>query len=103
MVESGDREILVSTQQLCQYLDDTEDTVRKREERIINSFPPGAKKRKRPETPPEKITSDDEEKYTDQEERAAKHIDKDDPDYDYTSIGSGSSKVITEASMCSTQ
>jgi hypothetical protein len=41
-------------------------------------------KRKRSETPPEKITSDDEAKYVGLEERAAKRIADNDPDYDNT-------------------
>jgi hypothetical protein len=39
------------------------------------------KKRKRAETPPEQIASGDEEKYVQQETRAAKRMADEDPDY----------------------
>jgi hypothetical protein len=46
-----------------------------------HSIAPGLKKRKRSETPPDRITSGDEARYAEQEERAAKHMADDDPDY----------------------
>jgi hypothetical protein len=46
------------------------------------------KKRKRSKTPPEEITSGDETRYVKQEERAAKRMADEDPDYEDTSIKS---------------
>ncbi|PVH94120.1 hypothetical protein DM02DRAFT_661338 [Periconia macrospinosa] len=43
--------------------------------------PSGVKKRKRPETPPEDSVSGDEARFIHQEERAAKRIAENDPDY----------------------
>lgn len=57
----------------------------------MESIPPGMKKRKRSETPAERMTSEDEGKYAGQEERASKRVDEGDPDYDHTSIRSSSS------------
>ena len=42
---------------------------------------PGLRKRKRSETPPEKIHPIDEAKYREQEKRAARRMEDDDPDY----------------------
>jgi hypothetical protein len=76
------QEIIVSTQQLCQYLDAAEDKIRKQRILVKHSIPVGIKKRKRSETPPEKIVPDDEAKYTRLEQRAAKRIADSDPDYE---------------------
>ena len=46
-----------------------------------NSIAPGLRKRKRSETPPEEIAPRDEARYAKQEERAARRMDDDDPDY----------------------
>ncbi|KAH0565679.1 hypothetical protein GP486_000919 [Trichoglossum hirsutum] len=81
IVRDGDREILLSTQQLCQYLTDGEDQVRRWEMLSKNPIPPGVKKRKRSRTPPERITSDDKAKYVEQEQKAAKRMEDDDSDY----------------------
>ncbi|KAI9770858.1 MAG: hypothetical protein M1839_003021 [Geoglossum umbratile] len=88
MVRDGDREILLSTQQLCQYLTDGEDQVRRWEMLGKNSIPSGIKKRKRSRTPPERMTSGDEAKYVEQERKAAKRTSDDDPDYEHTSMSS---------------
>lgn len=82
-----DRELVVSAQQLCQYLAAAEGKVRLRS-LGKHSIAPGIKKRKRPETPPDQITSDDEARYVEQEERVAKRIAGDDPDYENLSIKS---------------
>ena len=84
VVREGDREIHVSTQQLCQYLTDAEDRVRRREPLVKTSIPYGVKKRKRSRTPPEEMASDDEAKYVEQERKVAKRMSDDDPDYKYT-------------------
>ena len=49
-----------------------------------HSIAPGIRKRKRSETPPEEIAPSDEAKYVDDEERAAKRLTYDDPDYEDT-------------------
>jgi hypothetical protein len=49
------QEINVSTQQLCQYLNAAEDKIRKQRTLVKHSIPLGVKKRKRSETPLEKI------------------------------------------------
>lgn len=49
---------------------------------VKHSILPGVKKRKRSETPPERIASDNEARYIEQEERAAKRMADDDPDYE---------------------
>ncbi|KAI9759545.1 MAG: hypothetical protein M1840_003257 [Geoglossum simile] len=92
VVRGGDREILLSTQQLCQYLTAAEDKVRRRGTLAKNSLPPGVKKRKRSRTPPERMASDDEAKYAEQERKAAKRISDDDPDYEHTSMSSALSE-----------
>jgi hypothetical protein len=83
-----DREIVVTTQQLCEYLDAAETKVARLESLSEDSIAPGLKKRKRAETPPDQITSGDEAKYVGQEERAAKRMAEDDPEYEDTSIKS---------------
>jgi hypothetical protein len=55
-----------------------------------HSISPGLKKRKRSETPPDQIAPEDEARYIKQEERAAKRVAEDDPDYDDTSINRSS-------------
>ncbi|KAI9861212.1 MAG: hypothetical protein M1813_005385 [Trichoglossum hirsutum] len=57
-----DRELVVSTQQLCQYLTAAETKMQRRESGSLSksSLAPGLKKRKRSKTPPEGIASDDE-------------------------------------------
>ena len=87
-IGGGDREILLSTQQLCQYLAAAEDKIRGQRALVKHSILPGVKKRKRSETPPERLASDDEAKYAEQELKAIKRIEKDDQDYMHTSIRS---------------
>jgi len=90
-IGGGDREILLSTQQLCQYLAAAEDKIRGQRALVKHSILRGVKKRKRSETPPERLASDDEAKYAEQELRAAKRMEKDDQDYEHTSMRSSSS------------
>ncbi|PSN58641.1 hypothetical protein BS50DRAFT_580584 [Corynespora cassiicola Philippines] len=75
-------EIRITTQQLCQYLAIAESKMRGQRPLVRNSIPPGVKKRKRSVTPPEKMASDDEARYAELEERDAKRMLKDDPDYE---------------------
>ena len=56
-----------------------------------HSIAPGLKKRKRLETPPEQIASGDEARYVEQEQKADKGVEDDDPDYKNTSMKSTSS------------
>jgi hypothetical protein len=88
--------LVVSAEQLCQYLTAAETKVRKVQQlrsRSLgkHSIVPGLKKRKRSKTPPEQIASVDEARYVEQEQRAAKRIKDDDSDYENTSITSASS------------
>ncbi|KAI9763276.1 MAG: hypothetical protein M1839_006523, partial [Geoglossum umbratile] len=87
-IRGGGQEILLSTQQLCQYLTAAEDKARGQRALVKHSILPGVKKRKRSETPPERMASDDEAKYVEQEQRAAKRMADDDPDYEHISMGS---------------
>jgi hypothetical protein len=84
--ELGDegRELVISTRQLCEYLDAAETMVGGVELLGEHSLHPGIKKRKRSETPPEEINSGDEARYVEQEERAAKRIAEGDSDYGIT-------------------
>jgi len=82
--------LVVTTQQLCEYLDAAETMAGPLESLGEHSIAPGLKKRKRSETPPDQITSGDEARYVKQEERAAKRMADDDPDYENTSMGSSS-------------
>jgi hypothetical protein len=90
-IGGGDREILLSTQQLCQYLAAAEDKIRGQRALVKHSILPGVKKRKRSETPPERLASDNEAKHAEQELRAAKRMEKVDQDYEHTSMRSSSS------------
>jgi hypothetical protein len=72
----------LSTQELCQYLAAAEDKIQGQRALVRHSILPGIKKRKRSETPSERMVSDDEAKYAEQEERVAKCIADDDPDYE---------------------
>ena len=83
---------MVSAQQLCQYLTAAETKVRQLGSLGKHSIAPGLKKRKRPKTPPDHIASGDEARYTDQEERALKHIADDDPEYENILMRSSSSE-----------
>ena len=83
--------MVVSAEQLCQYLTAAETKVRQLGSLGKHSIAPGLKKRKRSETPPEQIASGDEARYVEQEQRTAKRMADDDPDYENTSIRSASS------------
>ncbi|KAL9618293.1 MAG: hypothetical protein Q9160_007004 [Pyrenula sp. 1 TL-2023] len=78
------REISITDVQLCQYLAAAEDAFKERKDRVDDSLPPGVKKRKRSETPPEAITSDTEAWYARQEEKEEDRVEQDDPDYEDT-------------------
>ena len=80
--------MIVSSEQLCQYLTAAESKVQQTESLGKHSIGPGVKKRKRSPTPQEEITSSDEARYAEREERAVKHMADDDPDYEDTSIRS---------------
>jgi len=73
--------LLLSTQEPCQYLATTEDKIQGQRVLVKHSILPEGKKRKRSETPPERMASDDKARYVEQEERAAKRIADDNPDY----------------------
>jgi len=75
------QELVISTKQLCQYLTAAETKGHQAGFLGKHSLAFGVKKRKRSETPPEEIALGDEARYTEQEERAAKRIADDDPDY----------------------
>lgn len=57
-IGGGGREILLSTQQLCQYLAAAEDEIQGQRALVKHSILPGVKKRKKSETPPERMASD---------------------------------------------
>src|SRR5689334_4961606 len=78
----SDRELLVSAEQLCNYLEAAENKAQHPRSLGKHSIAPMVKKRKRSETPPEEITSSDEARYTEQEEREAKRVADSDPDYE---------------------
>ena len=80
--------MVVSAQQLCQYLTTAETKVQQAGSLGMHSIAPGVKKRKRSETPAEEIASSDEARYIEQENRAAKRMADDDSDYEDTSIKS---------------
>ena len=73
--------MVVSAEQLCQYLAIAEAKVPRLGSLSRHSIAPGLRKRKRSETPPEEIAPRDEARYAKQEERAARRMDDDDPDY----------------------
>lgn len=58
-IRGGGREILLSTQQLCQCLAAAEDKIQGQRALVKHSMLPGVRKRKRSETPPERMASDD--------------------------------------------
>jgi hypothetical protein len=89
-IGDGDRELIITTQQLCEYLDVAETRVARLESLGKPSVAPGLTKRKRSETPPDQITSNDEARYVEQEERAAKRTAQQDQDYEGSSIESSS-------------
>jgi hypothetical protein len=78
-----DREIIISAQQLCQYLTGAETFVHQQQiaSRVECSIPPGVEMQITPESSPEQIDSDDETRYIDQERTAARRMEKDDLDY----------------------
>ncbi|KAF2454277.1 hypothetical protein BDY21DRAFT_423847 [Lineolata rhizophorae] len=85
---SHNRELFISTEQLCEFLTAAEVKVHQRGSLSKDQLAPGVKKRKRLETPPEEVTSEDEAVYAEQEERAAKRTADSDPDYQDTSTKS---------------
>jgi hypothetical protein len=87
-IGDDDRELIVSAQQLCDCLDAAEAMEGQSESLSEHFIPPGLKKRKRSETPPDQITSGDEAKYVEQEGRAAKRTAESDSDYENASVKS---------------
>jgi hypothetical protein len=83
--------LIVSTQQLCEYLSAAETKELQLGSLSKHSIASGLKKRKRSETPPEQIASGDEARYVEQEQKADKRVEDDDPDYKNTSMRSTSS------------
>ena len=81
-IGNQDQELVISAQQLCEFLTAAETKVRKRGSLSKDPIPPGVKKRKRSETPSEEIASNDEARYAEQEERAAKRTAENDSDYE---------------------
>ena len=73
--------MVVSAEQFCKYLTMAETKVQRLESLSRSLIAPGLRKRKRSETPPEQITSSDEARYTEQEERVARRMEDNDPDY----------------------
>ncbi|KAH7548751.1 hypothetical protein J3E72DRAFT_399395 [Bipolaris maydis] len=70
-------EIIITTQELCQYLVAAEHKFKLPDALVKHTIAPRVKKRKRSATPPEKITSSDEAMFAEQEERAAKRAECD--------------------------
>ncbi|KAF2268619.1 hypothetical protein CC78DRAFT_609331 [Lojkania enalia] len=87
---NDNRELVVSMQQLCEYLDAAESMVGQPESLGEHSLAPGLKKRKRSERPPDQIPSSDEVMYAEQEERAAKRMAQEDSDYENSPFKSSS-------------
>jgi hypothetical protein len=83
-IGNQDHELVISAQQLCQFLNAAEVKMRQKGSLSKDPIPLGVKKRKRLETPPEEIASGDEARYVKEEERAAKRIADDDPNYKNT-------------------
>jgi hypothetical protein len=83
-----DRELDISAQQLCEFLNAAEVKVRQKGSLSRDLLPVGVKKRKRSETPSEEIASADEARYVEQEERATKRIAEGDSDYENISAKS---------------
>ncbi|PVH90618.1 hypothetical protein DM02DRAFT_620927 [Periconia macrospinosa] len=84
------RELSISAQQLCEFLNAAELKVRQKGTLRKDPLPVGVKKRKRSETPLEEVASADEARYADEEERAAKRIAEGDSDYEDISVKSSS-------------
>lgn len=76
-----DEDLVVSAQQLCQFLSAAE--IKSHQKGFLGKDPiaPGVKKRKRSESPIEEVTSGDERIYINQVERVAKRMAEADPDY----------------------
>ncbi|KAK4981164.1 hypothetical protein LTR66_001493 [Elasticomyces elasticus] len=90
-IGNDDREIVVSAQQLCQYLAEAESRAQGQELLGKHTIPSGIRKRKRSETPAEEVDSGDEARFHEQEQKAAKRAAINDPDYETISTKSGSS------------
>ncbi|KAI9857472.1 MAG: hypothetical protein M1813_008222 [Trichoglossum hirsutum] len=84
VISARNGEVFLSTQQLCRYLAAAEDKTQGKRTLVKHSIFPEVKKRKRSETPLERMASDDEAEYVKQEERAAKRIADNDLDYEDT-------------------
>ncbi|CAI6336750.1 unnamed protein product [Periconia digitata] len=80
-VMNSNVQIGISAAQLCQFLNDAEDFSRAETASSDEDFPTYGKRDRRTRTPPEEITASDEERITESEERAAKRVAHDDPEY----------------------
>ncbi len=76
-------DILISSQDLCKYLDDAErraSTVRQKKG-VVNPKPAQLTKRRRQSTPPDDLDEAREQRFRDEEERARKRRAQDDSSY----------------------
>ena len=73
--------MVVSAEQFCKYLTMAETKAQRLESLSRSLIAPGLRKRKRSEMPPERITSSDGARYIEQEERVARRMEDNDPDY----------------------
>lgn len=80
-IQDEDRELIISTRELCKYLNVAEAMTEQSDALGEHALDPRIKKRKRSETPPENINSDDEARYLGEEEREAKRVAQGDLDY----------------------
>jgi hypothetical protein len=87
-VRTEDREICISSEKLCLYLENAEkyDRGPRPSPRSKHTIRPGAVKRLRSETPPATLTSDDEARYQREEDRTAKRTVLNDPEYVPSSV-----------------
>jgi hypothetical protein len=75
------RQIHISGQQLCQFLAAAEEIVQKAKIVKGRLLPPGIRKRRRSDTPPDKVTLSDQAKEEEHERKVARRIEAQDPDY----------------------
>ncbi|KAL5401099.1 hypothetical protein PMIN03_011821 [Paraphaeosphaeria minitans] len=88
IIGDSERHISISAQELCQHLAMAEDKTRRENSLVQHSLPSGIRKRKRSETPSDRMASDDEAKYATDEQRVEKRLAIEDSDYHDTSITS---------------
>jgi hypothetical protein len=82
------KHISISSQNLCAYLDVAEalNLTRNHEGGVETPVRANLKKRKREKTPPEELEPEREARFRKEEERVAKRIMRDDPDYSASSV-----------------